>query len=34
MSNRAANQPPPLEGYNLFTQDRVLREAVEREGGG
>jgi len=28
------NQPPPLEGYNLFEQDAVLREAVEREGGG
>jgi putative acyl-CoA dehydrogenase len=27
------NQPPPLEGYNLFDQDLVLREAVEREGG-
>jgi putative acyl-CoA dehydrogenase len=28
------NQPSPLEGYNLFEQDVVLREAVEREGGG
>jgi putative acyl-CoA dehydrogenase len=27
------NQPPPLEDYNLFDQDLVLREAVEREGG-
>jgi putative acyl-CoA dehydrogenase len=27
------NQPPPLEDYNLFDQDVVLREAVEREGG-
>jgi putative acyl-CoA dehydrogenase len=27
------NQPPPLEGYNLFEQDIVLKEAVEREGG-
>ena len=26
------NQPPPLEGYNLFTGDLVLREAVAREG--
>ena len=25
------NQPPPLEPYNLFTSDRVLREAVGRE---
>jgi putative acyl-CoA dehydrogenase len=29
-----ANQPPPLEPYNLFTGDVVLREAVEREGAG
>src|SRR5438034_82393 len=27
------NQPPPLEDYNLFDQDVVLRESVEREGG-
>ncbi len=27
------NQPPPLEGYNLFAQDTVLRESVEREAG-
>jgi putative acyl-CoA dehydrogenase len=27
------NQPPPLEGYNLFEQDAVLAEAVAREGG-
>ncbi len=26
-----ANQPPPLEPYNLFTSDTVLREAVVRE---
>jgi putative acyl-CoA dehydrogenase len=26
------NQPPPLADYNLFTADRVLAEAVEREG--
>jgi putative acyl-CoA dehydrogenase len=25
------NQPPPLEPYNLFASDRVLREAVKRE---
>ena len=30
----AANQPPPLAGYDLFTQDRALVEAVRREGGG
>lgn len=29
-----ANQPPPLEPYNLFASDRVLREAVEREQAG
>jgi putative acyl-CoA dehydrogenase len=28
-----SNQPPPLRDYNLFDQDPVLREAVEREGG-
>ena len=27
------NQPPPLEGYDLFDQDAVLKEAVGREGG-
>jgi putative acyl-CoA dehydrogenase len=27
-----ANQPPPLEPYNLFGSDTVLREAVAREG--
>jgi putative acyl-CoA dehydrogenase len=26
------NQPPPLEPCNLFESDRVLREAVQREG--
>jgi putative acyl-CoA dehydrogenase len=29
---RAANQPPPLEGYDLFSQDRPLVEALRREG--
>jgi putative acyl-CoA dehydrogenase len=28
------NQPPPLEPYNLFASDTVLREAVVREGAG
>ncbi|MDP2408783.1 MAG: isovaleryl-CoA dehydrogenase [Pseudolabrys sp.] len=28
------NQPPPLEPYNLFASDTVLRAAVEREGAG
>jgi putative acyl-CoA dehydrogenase len=26
------NQPPPLEGYNVFESDRVLVEALRREG--
>ena len=26
-----SNQPPPLEPYNLFASDIVLREAVKRE---
>jgi len=29
-----ANQPPPLVGYNAWSEDRILVEAVEREGGG
>jgi putative acyl-CoA dehydrogenase len=29
---RAANQPPPLAGYDLFSEDRVLAEALRREG--
>ena len=28
-----ANQPPPLAGHNLFATDRVLVEALAREGG-
>jgi putative acyl-CoA dehydrogenase len=27
------NQPPPLEGYNMFAHDAPLREALRREGG-
>ena len=30
---RAANQPPSLEGYDLFSEDRALVEALRREGG-
>jgi putative acyl-CoA dehydrogenase len=30
----SANQPPPLVGYNAWSQDRILVDAVEREGGG
>ncbi len=29
----AANQPPPLAGYDLFSQDTALVEALRREGG-
>jgi putative acyl-CoA dehydrogenase len=29
-----SNQPPPLEPYNLFASDIVLREAVARERAG
>jgi putative acyl-CoA dehydrogenase len=29
-----ANQPPPLESYNLFASDKVLCEAVKRERAG
>src|SRR5262245_56362659 len=28
------NEPPPLEGYDLFSENRPLAEALEREGGG
>src|SRR5262245_65828405 len=28
------NQPPPLEPYNLYATDAVLRDAVRREGAG
>ncbi|MGH2711831.1 MAG: isovaleryl-CoA dehydrogenase [Actinomycetota bacterium] len=31
-THEVTNQPPPLEGYNLFEQDRSLTEAVKREG--
>jgi putative acyl-CoA dehydrogenase len=30
---RGANQPPPLAGYNLFSQDTALVEGLRREGG-
>src|SRR5215471_6087981 len=29
---RAQNQPPPLEGYDLYGENRPLVEAVVREG--
>ncbi len=33
-THEVLNQPPPLEGYNLFTQDRALVEALHRDGAG
>jgi putative acyl-CoA dehydrogenase len=31
-TRRVFNQPPPLEGFNLYLENRPLVEAVEREG--
>ncbi len=31
-THEVENQPPPLEGYNPFQEDRVLVEALHREG--
>jgi putative acyl-CoA dehydrogenase len=33
-THQVENQAPPLVGYNLFTSDRALSEAVQREGAG
>ncbi|HEV2786482.1 MAG TPA: acyl-CoA dehydrogenase family protein [Solirubrobacteraceae bacterium] len=33
-THEVANQPPPLEGRNLFDDNAALVEALEREGGG
>jgi putative acyl-CoA dehydrogenase len=33
-TREAANQPPPLAGYNAWDGDECVRRAVEREGGG
>jgi putative acyl-CoA dehydrogenase len=33
-THEVLNQSAPLEGYNVFAADRVLTEALEREGGG
>ncbi len=33
-THAVTNQAPPLQDYNLFEADTVLREAVEREGAG
>jgi putative acyl-CoA dehydrogenase len=34
VTHEVVNQPPPLEGYNLFEQNRALTEALAREGAG
>ncbi|ADB53687.1 acyl-CoA dehydrogenase family protein [Conexibacter woesei] len=34
VTHAVSNQPPPLEGIDLFTTNRPLVEALEREGGG
>jgi len=34
LTHDVLNQPRPLEGYNLFTQDRALTDALRREGAG
>lgn len=34
VTHAVSNQPPPLEGVDLFTTNRPLVEALEREGGG
>ena len=33
-THEVTNQPPPLEGRNLFMDNAPLVEAMEREGGG
>jgi putative acyl-CoA dehydrogenase len=33
-THQVFNQPPPLAGYNVFTQDKALMEGVQREGAG
>ena len=34
MTHEVLNQPPPLDGYNLFTADRALGEALRARGRG
>ena len=34
VTHEVTNQPPPLEGYDVYEADRALVEAVEREGAG
>jgi putative acyl-CoA dehydrogenase len=33
VTHEVFNQPPPLQDYNVFEQDRVLADALQREGG-
>jgi putative acyl-CoA dehydrogenase len=33
VTHRVENQPPPLRGFNAFTSDRPLQDALVREGG-
>jgi putative acyl-CoA dehydrogenase len=33
-THEVTNQPPPLDGYDVFGADAALVEAVEREGAG
>ena len=33
-THEVTNQPPPLVDYNVFEADRVMTEAVRREGAG
>ncbi|HTA40521.1 MAG TPA: hypothetical protein VK760_15655, partial [Candidatus Acidoferrales bacterium] len=33
-THTVSNQPPPLEGHNLFTGDKALAEAIAREAPG
>ncbi|MDQ1414787.1 MAG: putative acyl-CoA dehydrogenase, partial [Acidimicrobiaceae bacterium] len=33
-THEVRNQPPPLQGYNVFAQDHALVEGVGREGAG
>lgn len=33
-THEVSNQPPPLEGYNVFGEDRPLVEALRRENAG
>jgi putative acyl-CoA dehydrogenase len=33
-THEVLNQPPPLEGYDVFGQDQALVEGLHREGAG